>query len=709
MHEPGNPEAPPAAGSPPGPSGIGCPVGGRRRREADVGHGLRAHDRADGAGRAALVLRWLASTVSFLLNTLLLVALIGGRQVPLLQGPRQLPLLSNHERDGGDPRGRAGGTGLPACSRAPGRPWRPQRRMTPDRVPRTEWGTLHAPSGRWTCGSSRPRSAARRVRGRAVHVRRGHGRRGGPHQAINPALNAVVVDLGDDAIATAEAADRAMAAGEPIGPWHGVPATIKQNIDVQGQPTPNGLPALADNIAPGGSAVTANLRRAGAIFVGRTNVPEQPCNKRVPGSGCPAITGEHRNHAILGWSCHCVATNPSDMAVRWPCSTRSCTTRRSTALARSARGVLPASRRRAKAGDRVAPRRTDHSAQPPGVRGVAAVADRKVRERPLLYAFANVAIAADWMSPMDRFGVRASALVVSRRGRGALGAEGALQGAGRPLADGRVHRQYELMLTNTVPLAVDVTAVEVHGDGRRIEVLSGAALQAAMAPLGSETGTTTELPASTARDRLAGPQLRVEASTPHPGQPSAHRRHRSRPARRTDDHRHRCPCRGLDSASDHHRASAARGTMGGRRRAEGPHRRALQAINGQLRLSQRFAVDFAALLDDEGRSHKGDPDQNSSYFNYGQPALAVGAGTVVEAVDGLPDQIPNHNAPVPLADAGGNEVILRLDTDAAEEAVGRMPTAGSRRRATPKPPLSRTFSGDDGARTHDLLLAKQML
>jgi murein DD-endopeptidase MepM/ murein hydrolase activator NlpD len=92
----------------------------------------------------------------------------------------------------------------------------------------------------------------------------------------------------------------------------------------------------------------------------------------------------------------------------------------------------------------------------------------------------------------------------------------------------------------------------------------------------------------------------------------------------------------------------------------GPHRRALQAVNGHLRLGQRFAVDFAALLDDEGRTHSGDPAQNSSYFNYGQPVLAVGAGRVVEAVDRLPDQIPNHNVPIPLDEAGGNEVILRL-------------------------------------------------
>jgi hypothetical protein len=96
--------------------------------------------------------------------------------------------------------------------------------------------------------------------------------------------------------------------------------------------------------------------------------------------------------------------------------------------------------------------------------------------------------------------------------------------------------------------------------------------------------------------------------------------------------------------------------------ALGPHRRALQAVNGRLRLGQRFAVDFAALLDGQGRSHVGDVDENASYFNDGQPVLAVGAGTVVEAVDGRADQIPNQPAPVPLAEAGGNEVILELDS-----------------------------------------------
>ena len=96
----------------------------------------------------------------------------------------------------------------------------------------------------------------------------------GRMRALNPQLNAVVVDLGDAAQRSAERADEARADGQACGPLHGVPITIKQNLDVEGQPTPNGLRALAGNIAPGDSAVVSNLRRAGAIVIGRTNVPE---------------------------------------------------------------------------------------------------------------------------------------------------------------------------------------------------------------------------------------------------------------------------------------------------------------------------------------------------------------------------------------------------------------------------------------------------
>jgi len=90
----------------------------------------------------------------------------------------------------------------------------------------------------------------------------------------NRDLNAIVYDYSEQAIHEARAADRALAAGERIGPLHGVPVTIKSNIDVAGTPTPNGLPAFQDHIAPEDSPVVRNLKNAGAVIVGRTNTPE---------------------------------------------------------------------------------------------------------------------------------------------------------------------------------------------------------------------------------------------------------------------------------------------------------------------------------------------------------------------------------------------------------------------------------------------------
>ncbi|THD54558.1 amidase, partial [Phenylobacterium sp.] len=69
-------------------------------------------------------------------------------------------------------------------------------------------------------------------------------------------------------------ADRAQAAGEPLGLLHGVPVTVKINIDLEGQANSNGVVGLANLIAPGDSPVVANLRAAGAVIFGMTNTPE---------------------------------------------------------------------------------------------------------------------------------------------------------------------------------------------------------------------------------------------------------------------------------------------------------------------------------------------------------------------------------------------------------------------------------------------------
>ncbi|MFN3262073.1 MAG: amidase [Pikeienuella sp.] len=93
-------------------------------------------------------------------------------------------------------------------------------------------------------------------------------------EAANPALNAVVVPTAEEAMEAAAALDEHQAKGAPLGPLHGVPVTIKINVDQKGWPTSNGVPAFAGIIAPGDAPVVANLRKAGAIVIGRTNTPE---------------------------------------------------------------------------------------------------------------------------------------------------------------------------------------------------------------------------------------------------------------------------------------------------------------------------------------------------------------------------------------------------------------------------------------------------
>jgi amidase len=92
--------------------------------------------------------------------------------------------------------------------------------------------------------------------------------------AVNPKLNAVSRGLHAEARAAAEKADAAVASGAPLGLLHGVPVTIKDNVDIAGQSSPNGLPALKDMVADANSPVVDNLLKAGAIVIGRTNAPE---------------------------------------------------------------------------------------------------------------------------------------------------------------------------------------------------------------------------------------------------------------------------------------------------------------------------------------------------------------------------------------------------------------------------------------------------
>jgi xanthine dehydrogenase YagS FAD-binding subunit len=79
-------------------------------------------------------------------------------------------------------------------------------------------------------------------------------------------------------------------------------------------------PVLAQAVLAGASTQLRNMATVGGNLLQRTRCSyfqdvTKPCNKRMPGSGCPAREGEHHNLAILGASQHCIATHPSDMAV----------------------------------------------------------------------------------------------------------------------------------------------------------------------------------------------------------------------------------------------------------------------------------------------------------------------------------------------------------------------------------------------------------
>jgi amidase len=92
-------------------------------------------------------------------------------------------------------------------------------------------------------------------------------------RAVNGAINAVTVDLSEQALAAADAADAAVKRGGPLPPLHGVPITIKENVDQTGCATANGVVAFRDVIAHDDSPVVANLKKSGAIAIGRTNTP----------------------------------------------------------------------------------------------------------------------------------------------------------------------------------------------------------------------------------------------------------------------------------------------------------------------------------------------------------------------------------------------------------------------------------------------------
>lgn len=91
---------------------------------------------------------------------------------------------------------------------------------------------------------------------------------------INPVVNALTAVLDEQALAAADAVDQALRCGEEPGPLCGIPVTVKENVDVAGSATTQGIAALRDATATQDAPHIAELRAAGAIPIARTNMPE---------------------------------------------------------------------------------------------------------------------------------------------------------------------------------------------------------------------------------------------------------------------------------------------------------------------------------------------------------------------------------------------------------------------------------------------------
>jgi aspartyl-tRNA(Asn)/glutamyl-tRNA(Gln) amidotransferase subunit A len=93
-------------------------------------------------------------------------------------------------------------------------------------------------------------------------------------EARNDELHAFILVMADEALARARTADRELAAGHDLGPLHGVPISIKDLMDVRGTPTTAASRVRSPQPAAADAPAIANLRAAGAVFVGKTNLHE---------------------------------------------------------------------------------------------------------------------------------------------------------------------------------------------------------------------------------------------------------------------------------------------------------------------------------------------------------------------------------------------------------------------------------------------------
>jgi hypothetical protein len=236
--------------------------------------------------------------------------------------------------------------------------------------------------------------------------------------------------------------------------------------------------------------------------------------------------------------------------------------------------------------------------------------------------------------------------------------------------DGRYYVVYELWLANAqaVPATIDrIEILDAADHGRVVKSLSGDGLAAALVRLTGRPGGTATLAQDESRvvfvelgfDRRADVPAALVHRLTGTGAGS--------PAAREPSPMAYVACTiPLDQFRPPVLGPPLKGrgwvAVNGCCLGSGPHRSALQSVNGRLDNGQRFAIDWMRL-DDSDRFVAGDPGVVENWAGYGEPVFAVAGGVVVATGDGLPDQPPGQlpdPAAITLQTVDGNHVVLDI-------------------------------------------------
>lgn len=228
-------------------------------------------------------------------------------------------------------------------------------------------------------------------------------------------------------------------------------------------------------------------------------------------------------------------------------------------------------------------------------------------------------------------------------------------------SDSKLHLAYELQLTNFTSSEAEVRHVDILSNGRVLASLDEQAIAGRLQAFGTRTSTARMAPGT-------GALLFLHLSLPVDAVPPKRLSHR------VTVHYDAAPggpqdytVAGGEVISSDRKPVVIGPPLSGERYIAADsccdssrHMRAALPVNGQIRLAQRYAVDWEQI-DRQNRIFAGPKDALRSYAIYGKEALAVANARVVSIVDGLPEQVPGRFPPnIPIEQADGNAVVLDL-------------------------------------------------